>query len=285
MSDIQAFEDEPLLGLTALCETAGPAGSGILFRGNCKANRESGLATGLELLSEAIDGNLTRARQREDVLLREFKRRAHHYLSDEPGDEQVLEWFALMQHHGAPTRLLDWTYSPHVALHFAIRHALSRDSEPVVWRLDLRWCVRASMKAAAAVVQGGVHALPRSADSFQVEARAAQELRHESLPPSVWPVNPFRLNERLTIQKGGFLAPADIGRPFVENLTALEGYREKQNITKYVLPKEGIPKMLGELYTANVTEASLFPGLDGFARSLWASARFLAMPNQTDDAR
>src|SRR5262245_47173266 len=43
----------------------------------------------------------------EGGLLRRFKRQAHHHLSDVPDSDSWLEWLALMQHHGAPTRLLD----------------------------------------------------------------------------------------------------------------------------------------------------------------------------------
>ncbi len=61
---------------------------------------------------------------------REFKRRAHHYISDLPNDEDDLEWVALMQHHGAPTRLLDWTRSAYVAAFFAAESAELVDLKP-----------------------------------------------------------------------------------------------------------------------------------------------------------
>ena len=48
----------------------------------------------------------------EKRILREFKRRYHQYSSDIPKDGDDLEWFSIMQHYGAPTRLLDFTYSP-----------------------------------------------------------------------------------------------------------------------------------------------------------------------------
>ena len=71
---------------------------------------------------------------REAWILRQFQRRAHHYLRDPPSSEQRLEWLALIQHFGGPTRLLDFSHSFYVAAFFAIEGA---NGDAAVWAANL----------------------------------------------------------------------------------------------------------------------------------------------------
>ena len=75
------------------------------------------------------------ARQ-ELVGLKYFQRRAQHLLADYPADRDWVEWLILMQHYGAPTRLLDWTFSPIVAAYFAFEHCQNADEEPAIYALN-----------------------------------------------------------------------------------------------------------------------------------------------------
>jgi len=70
---------------------------------------------------------------------REFQSKAalHMDVAQLPRSSDRLGWLAIMQHYGAPTRLLDFTYSPYVALYFALRQHGENESDSVdVWALD-----------------------------------------------------------------------------------------------------------------------------------------------------
>jgi hypothetical protein len=186
-----------------------------------------------------------------------------------------------MQHYGAPTRLLAWTYSLHVATHFALSHAKRNiDTDMAIWMVDTLRCVKASQIVSGLDESCGLGTHPISSSK---ERKASRRLLDPNLPLSVWPLNPFRLDERLTIQKGVFLAAGDPTKEFAQNLAALSGYDDDSNLCRFVIPRSEARAVGRELYDANVTEATLFPGLDGFARSLWLSSPYLSLEGMSLD--
>ncbi len=247
---------------------------GFVYRGQ-KANYS--LSSTLERACREPDGALsTAARSLEDRCVREFQRRVHHYVPDVPRPSHRFEILALMQHHGAPTRLLDWTYSLEIATHFALAQGADEPQTDVaVWVVNDTWC-----KAAAIDVLRPTRTDPdlRMLDiaiAYRNEPHLAKILLGEPVVPFVFPVNPFRLNQRLTIQKGVFLCPGDMTRSFEENLCALDGHHREENVLKFVLPPSCRQDATERLYELNISESTLFPGLDGFARSLKTTLRFL----------
>ena len=78
-------------------------------------------------------------------LVARFRQDAHNYLTHVPALPDIASWYALMQHFGAPTPLLDWTESPYVAGYFALEEKASfrrkreRESYSAVWAIEAAW--------------------------------------------------------------------------------------------------------------------------------------------------
>ena len=96
------------------------------FRGMCG---DWDLSSSLQRLRHPVDT----LRMIEHVMLQNFRKYAYH--EAEPNTSEW-EWPSLAQHHGLPTRLLDWTYSPFVAMHFATNELDKMDKDGVIWMVN-----------------------------------------------------------------------------------------------------------------------------------------------------
>jgi hypothetical protein len=227
-----------------------------IFRGQ---SEDKPLATTLERRLRSWGIKPTRGPAIEDILVREFCRRLR-------GEEYTraknnkLYCLALMQHHGAPTRLLDCTYSPFVAAQMAIKEGKQQKAH-TIWCFNSDW-MDTHFKRLVGEEKAQEHDEKRSDTTFTSIYMKAKSFVHQE--------NPFLLNERLTIQQGLFLCSGNAGRPFLKNLRAMNGWKSGKNVYKLRLvltPKERaeFARMLKRM---NLSSAALFPGLDGFARSL-----------------
>lgn len=176
---------------------------------------------------------------REQRALRIFKRKATHFLTHVPALEDDFEWMALMQHHGAPTRLLDFTWSPYVAVFFALERA---ERDAAVWALN-----PAEFPAVGELGRFTLDQLNSGKSKFQVAIG-----------------RPYIMNRRLIAQSGTLVVSGTVGRP-VETILRHPG----TTLVKFVLRREAVRQTaMRELYRMNITHATLFPDLDGLARSL-----------------
>lgn len=225
--------------------------SDAIFRGEGLASNE--LTTSLQRLGGPYA-------ELERHLLRNFRKYAHR---DAVSRESTWHWLALAKHHGLPTRLLDWSHSPYVALHFATESAALLGEDGVVWAVDY---VQASTQLPPALRQV---LADEGSNTFTAEMidRAATSLaeldalaRDEDFvvfyePPS--------LDERITNQFAAF--------SFMSSAEArLDHWLERRPalVRRVVIPAALKREARDKLDQANVTERVLFPGLDGIARWL-----------------
>jgi hypothetical protein len=70
----------------------------------------------------------------EGHLLRNFRKYAHRDVVER---DSFWHWLSVTQHHGLPTRLFDWTYSPYAAVHFDTSDPITFDREAAIWAVNL----------------------------------------------------------------------------------------------------------------------------------------------------
>ncbi len=191
---------------------------------------------------------------REERALRVFRRKAHIYLSDRAALEDDLRCLALMQHHGAPTRLLDFTKSPYVAAFFALEDAVT---DAAVYALNTPALWSAAPAFSPLLTRDRID--PRVPGNFE-----RYFLRNQT--PVVWFGEPSEMDRRLVAQSGLFVVPGVLGQSLERILLGYEG--PEPMIVKYVLPAEMRAQAMQSLYRMNVTNATLFPDLEGLARSV-----------------
>jgi len=199
----------------------------------------------------------------EKELMNEFNRRCYLYVKNPPPEERLVELLALMRHYEAPSRLLDWTYSLFVATFFALEKA---NSNCAVWAIDSDWLEKRIKDTSGNYI--GRYLDPEFFDKREEILR--KRLFRKNPKMMVHVLNPIRLNDRLVLQQGVFLCPGDISKTFQDNLEIYLNDECQDKIVKYIIKcdrKERI-RILVNLHRMNINRATLFPGLEGFSKSL-----------------
>lgn len=182
---------------------------------------------------------------REARLFTDFKIHAGNLLTSEDDAWGVA---FLMQHHGLPTRLLDWSASFAIALHFAMRRAT--DTDAVVWILDAAKLNRAVGCSEELLIHT---ALDGDYDDFFIA-------RRKEFPFPVVGLAPSRSSPRLQQQRGFFTLHRDLAKPLDETHPGA--------LKKIVISSRWFDDARAFLRLSGVNEFSLFPDLDGLARHL-----------------
>ncbi|HZR81137.1 MAG TPA: FRG domain-containing protein [Candidatus Binatia bacterium] len=226
-----------------------------VYRGAADADQP--LLTALDRLG-GIDPPHTKV-SLEQHLLRSFSRYSRPYL----GGPAASDWELLIaaQHHGVPTRLLDWTYSPLVAAHFATLPCATRNGHVAVWRLDWQRVHESFGFPPLALTL-------RDLESFgdgdgPLTAFAIVEGRVER--PFACMLEPPSLDARIVAQAATFTLCSDISRAF-DRFLAEHGLSDA--LVQFVVPRDAVAYVRDQLDLVNVDERRLFPDLDGAAASI-----------------
>jgi len=223
-----------LLGLLA-----GPlrANEQIWFRGQAKSswNLKPSLARklgGLEL---------------EQSLVRRFKQNAFMLIDRRPQSEW--EWLFVMQHHGVPTRLLDWTESPLVGLYFAVNER--QRSSGALWAI-----IPSELNSAAGLQQTGPANIPAFDEdpallgSYLPSALAGEQQSRLKTLAIIAPRNTTRSQAQLAVFT---IAHRD--------LTPIERIADGRHVWRYLIPSSAKQHIRRELERLHITRLTLFPEL------------------------
>ena len=195
----------------------------------------------------------------EGHLLRNFRKYAHR---DVVSSDSEWNWLSLAQHHGLTTRLLDWTFSPFVSMHFATANIERFDQDGTIWCVDyvkvhslLPSRLRKILKEEGSNVFT-VEMLKRGTKSLQIfDNLVKDEFVVFFEPPS--------LDDRIVNQYALF--------SIMSSPTATLNHwmlQHRDLVQKIIIPAELKWEIRDKLDQANVTERVLFPELDGLSRWL-----------------
>jgi hypothetical protein len=205
----------------------------------------------------------------EAYILRNFIRYSRPYFGTPPENEWEL--LIAAQHHGLPTRLLDWTYSPLVAAHFATLERRVPECDRVVWRLDWKAVHRRfGFPELALLIQDLGRLAARFGDGAarrQSEAFTPWTLfgaRGQGAPFACM-LEPPSLDARIVAQAAAFTICSETAQPFD---AFLEAHGLADALTRLVIPVAEVGRVRDQLDLASVDERRLFPDLDGVAAQM-----------------
>ncbi|EPP2133005.1 FRG domain-containing protein [Vibrio alginolyticus] len=176
----------------------------------------------------------------ERDLLNRFKKHAVRFMNREP--QSKIDWMIQAQHHGVPTRLLDWSTSPLKSLYFAVENSHHDDSDGVVFVF-----------------------FPRAWRTSPQDVNGEEELVLTAF-------HPYFINERVAAQDGCFTLFPFPQKNELNSFSAMqEGFSPQNDVIsmqKIIIDKDSKSIIRDELESLGITDVAMFPDLDGVAKGI-----------------
>ncbi len=219
---------------------------------------------GLSNKDYALETTLIRLGSRyydlEIHLLRNFIKYAK---IEESHNYTIWNWLVIARHHGLPTRLLDWTYSPFVALHFATADIEKYESDGVIWCVDfVKLHESLPNEFRETLIKEG-------SDVFTVEMLSKispafpQRFDKNSKDNFVLFFEPPSIDDRI-INQFALHSIASNPKTILNDMLA----QKPELYKRIIIPKKLKWEIRDKLDQANINERVMFPGLDGLCKWL-----------------
>lgn len=203
----------------------------------------------------------TKQRELESSILRYFTKYAS--IEDPTLNESVWKQMIVGQHYGLPTRLLDWTRSPLVALHFALDEDSFKKMDKrdcVVWRMNVKDMNRNLPEKYRCALD------EKQTSTFSVEllrsvAHSLEQYDLDMGDSCMVTLEPPSIEQRI-INQYSFFSVIPL------NITDIEGFFDKHTAetVRFVINKDIRWDLRDLLDQYNVNERIIYPGLDGLTR-------------------
>lgn len=200
----------------------------------------------------------------EKRLLSNFRKYAYKFFDVNYSD---WHWISVAQHHGLPTRLLDWSFSPFVAMHFATEDLTKMDNDGIIWCINFKETQRFLPKDLLQILDrewANVFPIETLADLFPKFEQFDEPDKYADFllffePPS--------LDERIVNQVAlfSFTSRAELQ---VDEWLAMNSITYPGLCKKVIIPARLKWEIRDKLDQSNITERVLFPGLDGLSKWL-----------------
>lgn len=245
------------------------------YRADLKRNRSMCLYRGMENADYKMTTSLRRnckslQKQLEPAILDNFAKYAE--IGDPSISRSVWRQMILGQHNGLPTRLLDWSHSALVALHFAMTEVNLADMgghDAAVWRIDMGEMYDLLPEKYRSVVQANRTTI-FSVDMLSGITDSLEQYDEDMADRAMVIIEPPSINQRIVNQYSFFsLIPSD--------MTDIEGFLDSHTskTSKYVIDRHLRWRVRDMLDQLNMSERIVYPGLDGLSR--WIARHYYVM--------
>ena len=240
----------------------------ILRGQSCQESKVMGLRSGLERALISYEIPLSKASEIEEWMIRDFRRK-YEGIDSQMVSNDTLYCLSMMQHYGCPTRLLDFTYSPYIAAFFAVENMSfeqGAERQAFVFCFNHKWI---NNSARWSIDDNNLFKM--RFDDKTMTDDSFKRLYMEKKRSFIVAENPQQLHRRLSIQRGVFIIQGNISKSMMENIKSMDDWQSEKNVVIYKLRidiGEELKKVYEDLRLMNITHESLFPGLDGFSKSL-----------------